>query len=151
MRQIGIRSEEDSAVSDLLWRNGPSGPLPGTGFECLPALPLFSVPFRFLKSLDLSSSGLRLEYVPLCFYWQLVEWKSLTQQSRVKMGGTFTEIFKDVEDVHEIVNVGDDTSEEGKGDLETGDGVPVHGIGGGDFILKDYRGDSLEKNKKKPK
>ena len=45
------------------------------------------------------------------------------------------------------MNVGDDTSEEGKGDLETGDGVPVHGIGGGDFILKDYRGDSFEKVK----
>ena len=28
--------------------------LPGTGFECLPALPISSVPFRFLKSIDLS-------------------------------------------------------------------------------------------------
>ena len=69
------------------------------------------MPFRFLKRLDLSSSGLRLGYVPLCFNWQLVEWKPLTQQSRVEIGGTFTKIFKDVEDVHEIVNVGDDMSE----------------------------------------
>jgi len=30
----------------------------------------------------------------------------MTQQSRVENGGTFTKIFKDVEDVHEIVNVG---------------------------------------------
>jgi len=74
----------------------------------------------------------------------LVEWKPLTQQSRVEIGGTFTEIFKDVEDVHEIVNVVDDTSEEGKGDLKIGDGVPVHGIGGGDFILEDYSRDSFE-------
>jgi len=74
----------------------------------------------------------------------LVEWKPLTQQSRVEIRGTFTETFKDVEDVHEIVNVRDDTSEEGKGDLKTGDGVPVHGIGDGDFILEDYRGDSYE-------
>jgi len=69
----------------------------------------------------------------------------LTQQSRVKIGGTFTEIFKDVEDVHEIVNVGDDMSEEGKGDLKIGDDDPVQGFGGGDFILEDYRGDSFEK------
>jgi len=45
------------------------------------------------------------------------------------------------------VNVGDDMSEEGKGDLEIGDDVPVHGIGGGDFILEDYREDSFEKVK----
>jgi len=145
--QLGARSEEDSAVSDLLWRNGPSGPLPDTGFECLTVLPIFLVPFRFLKSLDLSSSGLRLGCVPLCFDWQLIEWKPLTQQSRVEIGGTFTEIFKDVEDVHEIVNVRDDTSEEGKGDLETGNDVPVHGIGSGDFILEVYRGDSFENAK----
>jgi len=66
-RQIGARSEEDLAVGDLLWRDGPLGPLPGTGFECLPTLPISSVPFRFLKRLDLSSSGLRLGYAPLCF------------------------------------------------------------------------------------
>ena len=77
----------------------------------------------------------------------MIEWKPLTQQSRVEIAETFTKIFKDVEDVHEIVNVGDDTSEEGKGDLETGDGVPVHGIGGGDFILEDYPEDSFEKVK----
>jgi len=80
----------------------------------------------------------------------LIEWKPLTQQSRVEIGRTFTEIFKDVEDVHEIVNVGNDTSEEGKGDLETGDDDPVHSFGGGDFILEDYLGDSfLKKNLKK--
>ena len=45
------------------------------------------------------------------------------------------------------MNVGDDTSEEGKGDLETGDDDPVHGFGGGDFIFEDYRGDSLNKQK----
>ena len=44
------------------------------------------------------------------------------------------------------MNVGDDTFEEGKGDLKIGDGVPAHGIGGGDFILEDYLGDSLKKN-----
>ena len=77
----------------------------------------------------------------------MVEWKPLTQQSRVEIGGAFTEIFKDVEDVHEIVNVRDDTFEEGKGDLETGDDVSVHGIGGGDFILENYREDSFEKVK----
>ena len=31
--------------------------------------------------------------------------------------------------------------------MEIGDGVPVHGIGGGDFILEDYPGDSFEKRK----
>jgi len=73
----------------------------------------------------------------------------LTQQSRVEIEGTFTEIFKDVEDVHE--NVGDDMSEEAKGDLETGDDDPVHGFGGGDFILEDHCGDSFEKKPKKTK
>jgi len=38
------------------------------------------------------------------------------------------------------VNVGDDTSEEGKEDLETGDDVPVHGVGGGDSFLKTLLG-----------
>ena len=43
------------------------------------------------------------------------------------------------------MNVGDDMSEEGKGDLKIGDDDPVQGFGGGDFILEDYRGDSFEK------
>ena len=68
----------------------------------------------------------------------------MTQQSKVEIGEIFTEIFKDVKDVHEILNVEDGKSEEGKGDLEIGDDVLVHGIRGGDFILEDYRGDSFE-------
>jgi len=78
----------------------------------------------------------------------LVEWKPLTQQSRVEIGGTFIEIFKDVEDVHKIVNVGDDTSKEGKGDLETGDDDFVHSFGGGDLFLKTILGTPFFQKKK---
>jgi len=75
----------------------------------------------------------------------LIEWKPLTQQSRVEIAETFTKIFKDVEDVHEILNVGDDTSKEGQGDLKTGDDVPIHGIGGGDSFLKTLLGTPWKK------
>ena len=64
----------------------------------------------------------------------------MTQQSKVEIGGTFTEIFKDVEDVHEIVNVADDVWKQGMMTL-------FMALGGGDFILEDYRGDSFEKKK----
>jgi len=49
-------------------------------------------------------------------------------------------------EVPEVVEIGDETSEEGKIDLELGIGhMPVHGVRGGDSILKDYPGDSFEK------
>jgi hypothetical protein len=35
--------------------------------------------------------------------------------------------------------------------LKTGDGVPVRGIRGGDFILEDYPGDSFGKKKTQKK
>jgi len=45
----------------------------GKGFESLPPLPITSVPFRFLKSLDLNSLGMGLNAVPSSFGWELVE------------------------------------------------------------------------------
>ena len=45
----------------------------GMGFKSLPSLAIASVPFRFLKSLDLSSLCLGLDVVPSCFGWELVE------------------------------------------------------------------------------
>jgi len=41
--------------------------------------------------------------------------------------------------VHAVVVIGEETSEEGKIDLEMGTGdMPVHSVGGGDSILEDY-------------
>ena len=48
-------------------------PQSGMGFESLLPLAIASVPFRFLKSLDLSSLGLGLDAVPSCFWWELIE------------------------------------------------------------------------------
>jgi len=49
-------------------------------------------------------------------------------------------------EVHEVVKIGDETSEEGKIELDLGTGdMPVHGVGGGDSIFEDYPGDSFEK------
>ena len=44
----------------------------GMGFESLPPLPITTVPFRFLKSLDLNSLGIGLNVVPSGFRWELV-------------------------------------------------------------------------------
>jgi len=49
-------------------------------------------------------------------------------------------------EVHKVVDVGDDTSEEGKIELDIGTGdVPVHEIGGSGSVFEDYPGDSFEK------
>ena len=81
------------------------------GFQSLPPLPIASVPFQFLKSLDLSSSGMGLDVVPSCFGWELVECKPLEQQSRAEIKGKSAEAFGEI---HDAVEVGDDTSKEGK-------------------------------------
>ena len=115
----------------------------GMGFESLPPLPIASVPFQFLKSLDLSSSGIGLGAVPSCFGWELIEWKPLVHQSRAEIGGKPAEVFREV---HDVVDVGDDTSEEGKIDLDLGTGdVPIHEIGGSGSVFEDYSGVSFEK------
>jgi len=47
---------------------------------------------------------------------------------------------------HAVVVIGEETSEEGKIDMQMGTGdTPIHRVGGGDFILEDYLGDSFEK------
>jgi len=74
----------------------------------------------------------------------LVEWKPLVQQSRAEIGGKPTEVFGEV---HDVVEVGDDTSEEGKINLNLGtEDAPVHKIEGSGSVFEDYPGDSFEKN-----
>ena len=69
--------------------------------------------------------------------------KPLEQQSRAEIEGKSAEVFGEI---HDVVDVGDDTSEEGKIELDLGIGdVSVHEIGGGGPILEDYQGDSFEK------
>jgi len=67
----------------------------------------------------------------------------LVHQSGAEIGGKPAEVFGEV---HDVVEVGDDTAEEGKIDLNlrTGD-APVHEIGGSGFVFEDYSGDSFEK------
>jgi len=48
--------------------------------------------------------------------------------------------------MHDVVEVGDDTSEDGKIELDLGIGdVPVHEIGSGGPVFEDYPGNSFEK------
>jgi len=82
------------------------------GFDCLPPLPIATVTFKFLKSLDLISLGKGLNDVPSSFGWELVEWKPMVHQIRTEIGVKPAEDFVEVCDV---VEVKDDTSEEGVG------------------------------------
>jgi len=91
----------------------------GKGFESLPPSPIASVRFRFLKSLDLNSLGIGLNAVTSCFGWALVEWKPLDHQFRAETGIKSAEDFVEVCDV---VEVKDDTYEEGMTDLNLGIG-----------------------------
>jgi len=120
-------------------------PNSGMGFESLPPLPIASIPFQFLKSLDLSSSGIGLGAVPSYFWWELVERKPLVHQFRAEIGGKLAEVFGEV---YDVVEVRDDTSEEGKIDLNLGIGdAPVHEIGSSGSIFEDYTDDSFEKSR----
>jgi len=65
----------------------------GMGFENLPPLAISSIPFQFLKSLDLSSVGLGVDAVPPCFEWELVVWKPLNEQFREELEGKPVEVF----------------------------------------------------------
>ena len=77
--------------------------------------------------------GLGLDVVPPCFGWELVVWKPLNEQFREELKGKPVEVFGEV---HEVVKIGDDISEEGKIHMELGTGhMPVHGVGGGDSIF----------------
>jgi len=92
----------------------------------MPSLPIISVPFKFLKELNLTFVGLGLESVPVSFEWKLVEWKPKIDGSRVEFrqdsGDDFVEI-------HEEIEVKDDQGE-GFGpqiELNLGTGSdPVH-------------------------
>jgi len=67
----------------------------------------------------------------------------LEQQSRAKIEKKSAEVFREI---HDVVEVGDNTSKEGKIELDLGtEDVPVHEIGGSGPIFEDYPGDSPEK------
>jgi len=55
--------------------------LEGKGLEISPPLPIICKPFGFLKSINLSSVGLRLDEIPFEFEWNLVFWKPFAVQS----------------------------------------------------------------------
>jgi len=113
------------------------------GFESLPPLPIVYVPFRFLKGLDLKLVGMGLNAVASSFGWELVEWKTLVHQFGAEIGGKPAEVFGEV---HDVVDVGDDSFEEGKIELNLGTRVePIHEIGGSGSVFEDYPGISFEK------
>jgi len=105
-------------------------PILGMGFESLSPLSIATLPFKFLKSLDLKSFGKGLNDVPSSFAWELVEWKPIVHQFRAEIGMKPAEDFVEV---CEVVEFEDDTSEEGfrqKIDLNLGTGAePVHDFG----------------------
>ena len=124
--------------------------IPGIGFESLPPLPIATLPFKFLKSLDLNLFGKGLNGVPSSFAWELVDWKPMVHQfmaeTRVKPNEGSVEMCK-------VVKVEDDTSEEGvrkKIDLNLGTGAePVHDFRdvGSELlpVFENYPGDTFEK------
>ena len=92
--------------------------------------------------------GMGLNVVPSSFGWELVLWKPLVHHLRAEIGVKPTEVFVEV---HDVVEVEDDTSEEGATvDLNLGTGAePVHDYGdvGSESIpvFEDYLGDTFEK------
>jgi len=67
----------------------------------------------------------------------------MEEQFRAELKGKPVEVFGEV---HEVVEVREETSKEGKIEMDLGTGdMPVHEVGGGDSIFEDYPGDSLEK------
>jgi len=88
-----------------------------------------------------------LNAVSSSFGWELVEWKPLVHQSRVEIKGKSVDVFGEV---HDVVDVEDDTSEEGKIDLNLRTGAePVHEFEGSGseslLVFEDYPGDSFKK------
>ena len=55
-------------------------------------------------------------------------------------------VIEVAKEVHDVVEIGGETSEEGKTNAEMGTGdMAVHRVEGGDSFLEDYPGDSFEK------
>ena len=52
-------------------------PMAGKGSIAYPPLPIISMAFKFLKSVDLKTIGRGLGDVPSGFGWTLVEWKPI--------------------------------------------------------------------------
>jgi len=78
--------------------------LEGEGLEISPPLPIICKPFGFLKSVNLSSVGSRLNEIPFKFGWNLVVWKPILEQSEPKglLGPSEAHV--------EVVDVLDDSS-----------------------------------------
>ena len=74
------------------------------GFESLPALPIISKPFGYLKRLNLSSVGLGLDEVAPEFGWDMVLFGPILEQSRPKG------VQGPSEAQTEVINVLDDSS-----------------------------------------
>jgi len=85
-----------------------SAQFPGMGFDCMPPLPIILIPFKFLKKLNLNSVGLGIDSVPFRFGWELVEWKSKIDESRVEFDENLCSEFVEI---HEELEVEDEQAE----------------------------------------
>ena len=66
----------------------------------------------------------------------------MEQHSRAEIEGKSAKVFGEI---HDVVEVREETSKEGKIELDLGTGdVPAHEIGCGGSIFEDYLGDSFE-------
>jgi len=84
------------------------------GLAISPPLPIICNPFKFLKSLDLTTVGLGLDEIPFDFEWKLVIWKPFGVQfgSKAVLGPN--------EAGFHVVNVLDESSpSEDDGDSDT--------------------------------
>jgi len=88
--------------------------LEGMGLVISPSLPIVCTPFKFLKSLDLTTMGLGLNKIPFDFGWKLVIWEPFG----VKFGSKA--VFGLNETGIDVVDVLDESSpSEDDGDFDT--------------------------------
>jgi len=100
--------------------------------------------------------GIKLdEFVEICDEVEIEEDQAVVFGPQIELDlGTRSDPVRDLEEKsveivgeeHAVVEIGDETFEEGKFDLELGTGdMPVHRVEGGDSIVEDYPGDLFEK------
>jgi len=102
--------------------------LEGIGLVILSSLPIVCTPFKFLKSLDLTSVRLGLNKIPFDFGWELVIWKPFRVQLGSKAVLGLNETGFDVVDVLDESPPSEDDGDSDIARAETGP-EPVSEIG----------------------
>jgi len=102
--------------------------LEGMGLVILPSLPIVCTPFKFLKSLDLTTVGLGLNEISFDFGWELVIWKPFGVQFGSKAVLGLNETGFDVVNVLDELSPLEDDGDSDMARAETGP-EPISEIG----------------------